>query len=49
MRLSSAPKETGQDVGHERLFSPEIMIEVPGYVYIYVSNDEASPLDGLFR
>lgn len=48
MRLSEAAKETGQDVEHERLFSPEITIDVPGYVYIYLSNENETPIDVYF-
>lgn len=47
-RLSSIPKEQGQDVAHEPLFSPEIVIDEPGYVYIYLSNEEGTPLEVYF-
>jgi RHS repeat-associated protein len=47
-RLSADPKERGQDVAHEKLFSPEIMIDEPGYIYIYLSNEEGTPLDVYF-
>jgi RHS repeat-associated protein len=47
-RLSATPKEIGQDVAHERLFSPEITIDVAGYVYIFLSNEEATPVDVYF-
>jgi RHS repeat-associated protein len=47
-RLSATPKETGQDVAHERLFSPEIVIREPGYVYIYLSNEETTPVEVYF-
>jgi RHS repeat-associated protein len=46
--LSGAAKETGQDVAHERLFSPEITIDVAGYVYIFLSNEETTPIDVYF-
>src|SRR5690606_10987843 len=36
------------DVGHERLFSPEITISEPGYVYIYLSNEETTPVEVYF-
>jgi RHS repeat-associated protein len=47
-RLSATPKEIGQDVTHERLFSPEITIDVAGYVYIFLSNEETTPVDIYF-
>ena len=50
MRMSDAAKEYGQDVAHERLYSPEVIIKEPGYVYIYLSNEEpeASPVEVYF-
>src|SRR5690606_32287501 len=48
MRLSDVPRENGQDVAHERLFSPDIVIDAPGYVYIYLSNEEETPLEVYF-
>ena len=47
-RLSTTPKETGQDVTHELLYSPSITIKQAGYVYIYLSNEETSPLEVYF-
>lgn len=47
-RLSATPKETGQDIDHERIYSPTITIDEPGYVYIYYSNEESTPLDVYF-
>jgi RHS repeat-associated protein len=47
-RISATPKETGQDVAHELLNSPEITIDVAGYVYIFLSNEEAAPVDVYF-
>jgi RHS repeat-associated protein len=47
-RISAVPKETGQDVAHELLNSPEITIDVAGYVYIFLSNEEATPIDVYF-
>jgi RHS repeat-associated protein len=47
-RLSNLPKEQGQDVAHERLFSPDITITEPGFIYIYISNEESSPLEVYF-
>ncbi|HND44397.1 MAG TPA: RHS repeat-associated core domain-containing protein, partial [Cyclobacteriaceae bacterium] len=47
-RLSTAPKEAGQDVAHELLESPQITIKQPGYVYIFLSNEESAPLEAYF-
>src|SRR5690606_30441083 len=47
-RLSGVLKEQGQDATHERLFSPEITITEPGYVYIYLSNEETAPVEVYF-
>jgi RHS repeat-associated protein len=47
-RISATPKEMGQDVAHELLNSPEITIDVAGYVYIFLSNEEATPVDVYF-
>jgi RHS repeat-associated protein len=47
-RLSSAPKETGTDVAHERLFFDNLTITQPGYIYNFVSNEEATPVEVYF-
>ena len=47
-RLSSSAREYGQDVAHEQLTSPNITIKQPGYVYIYLSNEEASLVEVYF-
>ncbi|MBS1978678.1 MAG: RHS repeat-associated core domain-containing protein, partial [Bacteroidetes bacterium] len=47
-RLSAAPKETGNNVAHERMASPNINITQPGYVYIYLSNEETTPVEVYF-
>jgi RHS repeat-associated protein len=47
-RISAIPKEIGQDVAHELLNSPDITIDVAGYVYIFLSNEEATPVDVYF-
>ena len=44
-RLSSAPREFGQDVPHERMSMPPITITEPGFVYVYVSNEEQTPVE----
>lgn len=40
-RISQTPKETGQDVAHERLFGT-VTISDPGYIYVYYSNEESA-------
>lgn len=47
-RLSATPKETGSNVTHERLASPAITITQPGYVYIYLSNEETTTVEVYF-
>ncbi len=47
-RLSINAREFGQDVAHERLFSPEVLITEPGYVYVFLSNEETAPLEVFF-
>jgi len=47
-RMSSAPMEQGQDVAHELLSSPSITATQAGYVYIYLSNEETSPVEVYF-
>ncbi len=48
-RLSSTPKEYGQDVAHERMASPDIVVNDPGYMYIYLSNEETgTPVEVYF-
>lgn len=48
MRLSTAAKEAGTNVAHERLYSPSITVTEPGYVYIYISNEELTPIEVYF-
>ncbi|HEY8937292.1 MAG TPA: RHS repeat-associated core domain-containing protein, partial [Cyclobacteriaceae bacterium] len=40
-RMTTAAKETGQDVAHEYL-SGTVTISDPGYVYVYLSNEEGT-------
>jgi RHS repeat-associated protein len=47
-RMSATPKEQGQDVAHELMASPTITITQPGYIYIYLSNEETSPVEVYF-
>lgn len=50
-RLSAAPKETGTDVAHERLAfegAQQITITEPGYVYVYISNENDTPVEVYF-
>ncbi len=50
-RLSDTPKEDGTDVPHERLAfdgAQQIIITEPGYVYIYLSNENDTPVEVYF-
>ncbi len=47
-RMSTTAKEAGTDVTHERLASPDILILEPGYVYVYLSNEETTPVEVYF-
>jgi RHS repeat-associated protein len=47
-RLSATPKETGQDVAHERLFFDNLVITEAGYLYIYLSNENETPVEVFF-
>lgn len=44
-QISTACRETGNDVTHERLASPNITIVQPGYVYLYLSNENTTQVD----
>jgi len=46
-RMTTIAREYGQDVAHEQLFGT-INITEPGYVYIYVSNEETTPVEVYF-
>ncbi len=39
MPVTTAARETGTDIPHERLAKDNIVITKPGYVYIYLSNE----------
>lgn len=50
-RLSARPKENGSDVAHERLFfegAEQIVTTEPGYLYIYISNENDTPVEVYF-
>jgi RHS repeat-associated protein len=47
-RMSATPKEQGQDVAHELMASPTITIAQPGYIYIYLSNEETTAVEVYF-
>ena len=50
-RLSETPKENGTDVPHERLAfdgAEQVVITEPGYVYIYLSNENDTPVEVYF-
>jgi hypothetical protein len=46
--MSTTAREYGQDCAHELLSSPTITIKQPGYVYVYLSNEETSPVEVYF-
>ena len=46
--MGTSAMEQGQDVPHELLSSPSIAITQPGYVYIYLSNEETTPMEVYF-
>jgi RHS repeat-associated protein len=48
IQMTTAAKEHGQDVAHELLSSGNITIKQPGYVYVYLSNEETSPVEVYF-
>jgi RHS repeat-associated protein len=50
-RLSELPKENGTDVPHEKLAfegAERIIVKEPGYVYIYLSNENDTPVEVYF-
>ncbi len=46
-RMSKVEKETGNDVPHEKL-EHDLYIAQPGYIYIYFSNEEETPVEVYF-
>ncbi len=48
-QITTAAKESGSDVAHERIHpDADLTITQPGYVYIYVSNEEPNPVEVYF-
>ncbi|MCE7864499.1 MAG: hypothetical protein DYG99_13235, partial [Bacteroidetes bacterium CHB5] len=47
-QITTAAKEAGTDVPHEHIFSGPITITQPGYVYIYLSNENTTPVEVFF-
>ena len=50
-RITTAAREYGQDAPHERLAfdgAEQIVIKEPGYVYIYLSNENSTQVDVYF-
>ncbi|WP_236676018.1 RHS repeat domain-containing protein [Chryseolinea lacunae] len=50
-QISTIAKETGADVPHERLAfdgTDQIVVKEPGYAYIYLSNENDTPVDVFF-
>ncbi|MCH7403882.1 RHS repeat-associated core domain-containing protein [Belliella kenyensis] len=46
--VTTAARETGSNVPHQYLKSPQITIQQPGYVYIYFSNENPTPVEVFF-
>ncbi len=47
-RITTAAHDTDGNGSHERIFSPQITIDQPGYMYIYISNEEETQLEVFF-
>jgi RHS repeat-associated protein len=47
VKMSDVAKENGSNVPHERL-AKELIIQEPGYVYMYLSNEETTPVEVYF-
>jgi len=47
-QIGTVAKEAGTDVPHELIASPTITITQPGYVYIYLSNENPTPVEVYF-
>jgi RHS repeat-associated protein len=47
VKISDVAKENGSNVKHEKL-EKELFISQPGYVYVYLSNEETTPVEVYF-
>jgi len=47
-RLSNGARETGHNTAHEALIKDDLKIKQPGYVYIYLSNENETPVEVYF-
>ena len=47
-RITTAAHDTDGNGSHERIFSPQITIDQPGYLYIYISNEEDTQMEVFF-
>jgi RHS repeat-associated protein len=47
-RLSNVARETGHNTAHEALIKDDLKIKQPGYVYIYLSNENETPVEVYF-
>ena len=41
IRITTAAKETGGDIAHERMYA-QVVVKQAGYMYIYYSNEDAT-------
>ena len=48
VQISEAAKENGTDIAHGPLLKNDIQIKEPGYVYIYLSNENETPVEVYF-
>src|SRR6185295_7741220 len=48
IRMRGTPKEGGNGGPREKVGPPGVVIKQPGYVYIYLSNEETSPVEVYF-
>ncbi|MEB2780869.1 RHS repeat-associated core domain-containing protein [Algoriphagus sp. C2-6-M1] len=47
-QISTAAQEDGSDISHEYISINPVIITEPGYVYIYLSNENVTPVEVFF-